>query len=42
VDARVVLPPAPNIMGVPATAIQSSPKGDWVYVVADDGTDAQG
>lgn len=40
--AEVVLPPEPNVVTVPETAVDYTVYGDSVYVVRQDGTDADG
>ncbi len=42
VNAAVVLPPRPNTMVVPETAVEYTLYGDSVYVIKDDGKDAKG
>ncbi|HEX5452469.1 MAG TPA: efflux RND transporter periplasmic adaptor subunit [Stellaceae bacterium] len=42
VDAEVVLPPKPDRVILPATAVDYTLYGDSVYVVRQDGTDAKG
>jgi membrane fusion protein, multidrug efflux system len=42
VDAAVVLPPQPDTMVVPETAVEYTLYGDSVYVIRQDGTDANG
>ena len=42
VNARVVMPPVPNVVSVPETAVDRTLYGDSVFVVAEDGKDAQG
>jgi membrane fusion protein, multidrug efflux system len=39
---RVVLPPLPDIVTVPETAVENTLYGDSIYVVKDGGTDAKG
>lgn len=41
-DARVVLPPAPDVVTVPETAIDYSLYGDSVWVIVPDGADGRG
>ena len=40
--ARVVMPPAENVVSVPATAVDHTLYGDSVFIVASDGPDADG
>ena len=42
VNARVVLPPQPDVVSVPETAVDRTLYGDSVFVVAEDGTDGEG
>src|SRR5271167_2048129 len=42
VDAAVVLPPQPGTMVVPETAVEYTLYGDSVYVIRQDGKDAEG
>jgi len=42
VDAAVVLPPRPDTLVVPETAVEYTLYGDSVYVIKDEGKDAQG
>ena len=42
VNAAVVLPPRPDTMVVPETAVEYTLYGDSVYVIRDDGKDAKG
>ena len=42
VNARLVLPPLPDVVSVPETAVERTLYGDSVFVVAEDGTDAEG
>src|SRR6516165_7943221 len=42
VDAQVVLPPQPDILVLPATAVEYTLYGDSVFVIRDDGKDANG
>lgn len=42
VNARVVMPPVPDVVSVPETAVDRTLYGDSVFVVAEDGKDAQG
>jgi len=42
VDAAVVLPPQPDTMVVPETAVEYTLYGDSVYVIRQDGKDAEG
>jgi len=39
---HVVLPPRPDMVTVPETAVENTLYGDSVYVVQQDGTDAKG
>ena len=41
-NARVVMPPQPEVVSVPETAVDRTLYGDSVFVVAEDGQDAQG
>jgi multidrug efflux system membrane fusion protein len=41
-NARVVMPPRPEVVSVPETAVNRTLYGDSVFVVAEDGKDAQG
>lgn len=41
-DARVVLPPRPDVVTVPETAVARTLYGDSVFVVREDGKDADG
>lgn len=41
-DVRVVLPPQPDVVTVPETAVENTLYGDSVYRVQQDGKDAQG
>jgi multidrug efflux system membrane fusion protein len=42
VDAQVVLPPQPDVLVLPATAVEYTLYGDSVFVIRDDGKDANG
>src|SRR5262252_2282279 len=42
VDAQVVLPPQPDMLVLPATAVEYTLYGDSVFVIRDDGKDANG
>jgi multidrug efflux system membrane fusion protein len=42
VNAAVVLPPQPNVMVLPETAVDYTLYGDSVYVIREDGKDANG
>ena len=42
VNARVVLPPVDDVVSVPETAVDRTLYGDSVFVVTENGTDAQG
>ena len=42
VNAAVVLPPQPDVMILPETAVDYTLYGDSVYVIREDGTDANG
>ena len=42
VNARVVLAPVPGVVSVPETAVDQTLYGDSVFVVAEDGKDAEG
>jgi membrane fusion protein, multidrug efflux system len=42
VNARVVMPPVPEVVSVPDTAVDRTLYGDSVFVVAEDGKDADG
>jgi len=42
VDAAVVLPPRPDTMVVPETAVEYTLYGDSVYLIKQDGKDANG
>ena len=42
VDAQVVLPPQPDMLVLPATAVEYTLYGDSVFVIHDDGKDATG
>ncbi len=42
VDAAVVLPPQPDTIVVPETAVEYTLYGDSVYVIHEDGKDAKG
>jgi membrane fusion protein, multidrug efflux system len=42
VNAAVVLPPQPDVMVLPETAVDYTLYGDSVYVIRDDGKDAAG
>ena len=42
VNARVVLPPVENVVSVPTTAVDQTLYGDSVFIVAEDGKDAEG
>jgi multidrug efflux system membrane fusion protein len=42
VDAQVVLPPQPDMLVLPATAVEYTLYGDSVFVIRDDGNDANG
>jgi multidrug efflux system membrane fusion protein len=42
VDAQVVLPPQPDMLVLPATAVEYTLYGDSVFVIRDDGKDATG
>src|SRR5499427_2444707 len=42
VDAQVVLPPQPDMLVLPATAVEYTLYGDSVFVIRDDGRDANG
>ena len=42
VNARVVMPPLPDVVSVPETAVERTLYGDSVFVVAEDGKDADG
>src|SRR5215831_14204251 len=42
VDAQVVLPPQPDMLVLPATAVEYTLYGDSVFVIRDDGKDASG
>ena len=42
VNAAVVLPPQPNVMVLPETAVDYTLYGDSVYVIREDGADGQG
>ncbi len=42
VNAAVVLPPQPDVMVLPETAVDYTLYGDSVYVIRDDGKDAKG
>jgi multidrug efflux system membrane fusion protein len=42
VDAAVVLPPQPDMLVVPATAVEYTLYGDSVYVIREEGKDAKG
>ncbi len=41
-NARVVLPPIPDVVSVPDTAVDHTLYGDSVFIVAEDGKDAEG
>src|SRR5262249_49886362 len=41
-NIRVVLPPAPDVVTVPATSVDFTLYGDSVFVVREDGKDANG
>ena len=41
-NARVVMPPVPDVVSVPETAVDQTLYGDSVFVVAEDGKDADG
>jgi multidrug efflux system membrane fusion protein len=41
-NVRVVLPPQPDVVMLPETAVQNTLYGDSVYVVRPDGKDAKG
>ena len=41
-NARVVLAPVPGVVSVPETAVDQTLYGDSVFVVAEDGKDADG
>jgi multidrug efflux system membrane fusion protein len=41
-NARVVMPPVPDVVSVPETAVDRTLYGDSVFVVAEDGKDAEG
>ena len=40
-NARVVLPPVPDVVSVPETAVDRTLYGDSVFIVAEDGKDAR-
>jgi multidrug efflux system membrane fusion protein len=42
VNAAVVLPPQPDVMVLPETAVEYTLYGDSVYVIREDGKDAAG
>src|SRR5215471_1480473 len=42
VDAKVVLPPQPDMLVLPATAVEYTLYGDSVYVIREEGKDANG
>jgi membrane fusion protein, multidrug efflux system len=42
IDAQVVLPPQPDMLVLPATAVEYTLYGDSVFVIRDDGKDANG
>jgi len=42
IDAQVVLPPQPDMLVLPATAVEYTLYGDSVFVIRDDGKDATG
>ena len=42
IDAQVVLPPQPDMLVLPATAVEYTLYGDSVFVIRDDGRDANG
>ena len=42
VDAKVVLPPQPDMMVLPATAVEYTLYGDSVFVIREEGKDAKG
>jgi multidrug efflux system membrane fusion protein len=42
VNAAVVLPPQPDVMVVPETAVDYTLYGDSVYVIREDGKDTKG
>ena len=42
VNAAVVLPPQPDVMTLPETAVEYTLYGDSVYVIREDGKDATG
>jgi multidrug efflux system membrane fusion protein len=42
INAAVVLPPQPDVMVLPETAVDYTLYGDSVYVIREDGNDANG